>query len=475
MGARFDSFVVFAEMRTGSNFLENNLNKIPGVQCHGEVFNPRFMAYPKTKSFLGYSRAERDVHPHKILEAIREKSDGIGGFRFFHDHHPAVVDLVLDDPRCAKIILTRNPAESYVSWRIAEATDQWVLTHSGDRIQQKAVFNKDEFETHLESIHQFQLRLMRGLQERGQTAFYIAYEDIQNMDVLNGIAQFLGVEGRLEQLDQTLKKQNPGQLRDKVENYAEMEATLGEIDWLGLSRVPNFEPRRAPNVPSYVAAAESPLLFMPIASGPTPGVSDWMARLDGVEEDALTRQFTQKTLRRWKSDHKPHRSFTVLRHPVERAYQTFNDKILHKYRPGSYRQMRHILIDSYHVDMPREGPEDGWTKDDQYGAFLQFLNFVRASLKGQTALRVDVTWATQAQILSGFSEFAMPDLVLREDQVDAGLDGVCQTLGLTNPGPVAAPEQEPITLDDIYDESIEDMVRDVYSRDYMMFGFDRWK
>ncbi|MEM1303167.1 MAG: sulfotransferase family 2 domain-containing protein, partial [Pseudomonadota bacterium] len=316
---------------------------------------------------------------------------------------------------------------------------------------------------------------MRGLQERGQTAFYIAYEDIQSMDVLNGVAQFLGVDGRLDTLDQTLKKQNPGMLSDKVENYAEMERALGEIDWLGLSRVPNFEPRRAPNVPSYIAAAQSPVLFMPIASGPTQGVSDWMARLDGVGSDALGRKFSQKTLRRWKSDRKPHRSFTVLRHPVERAYQTFNDRILHKYRPGSYRQMRHILIDSYHVDMPREGPDEGWTQEDQYGAFLQFLNFVRASLKGQTALRVDVTWATQAQIVSGFADFALPDVVLREDALDAELEAMCRTLGLANPGPVAVPEPEPVTLDDIYDETIEDMVRDVYSRDYMMFGFDRWK
>lgn len=40
---RFDSFVMFAEMRTGSNFLEANLNAMPGVTCHGEMFNPHFI------------------------------------------------------------------------------------------------------------------------------------------------------------------------------------------------------------------------------------------------------------------------------------------------------------------------------------------------------------------------------------------------------------------------------------------------
>ena len=36
----FTSFVMFAGMRTGSNFLEANLNALPGVSCLGEVFNP---------------------------------------------------------------------------------------------------------------------------------------------------------------------------------------------------------------------------------------------------------------------------------------------------------------------------------------------------------------------------------------------------------------------------------------------------
>ncbi|MDX1782140.1 MAG: nodulation protein NodH, partial [Thalassovita sp.] len=46
MTDRFDYFVVFAEMRTGSNFLETNLNAFPGLTCYGEAFNPHFIGYP---------------------------------------------------------------------------------------------------------------------------------------------------------------------------------------------------------------------------------------------------------------------------------------------------------------------------------------------------------------------------------------------------------------------------------------------
>ena len=57
--SRFQSFVVFAEMRTGSNFLEANLNAIPGVTCHGEAFNPAFIGNEKKQELLGVSIHQR--------------------------------------------------------------------------------------------------------------------------------------------------------------------------------------------------------------------------------------------------------------------------------------------------------------------------------------------------------------------------------------------------------------------------------
>ena len=51
--ARYSSFVIFAEMRTGSNFLESNLNAIPGVTCHGEAFNAYFIGGEGKTELLG--------------------------------------------------------------------------------------------------------------------------------------------------------------------------------------------------------------------------------------------------------------------------------------------------------------------------------------------------------------------------------------------------------------------------------------
>lgn len=249
----FDSFIMFAEMRTGSNFLEANLNALDGVTCHGEVFNPVFIGKKDQTELFGISLADREEDPSRLLRRLRERTSGLSGFRYFHDHDPRVFDLVMDDPRCAKIILTRNPIESYVSLKIAQATGQWKLTNPKNLKQAKARFDPAEFVDHLDEVQQFQIRLLRALQSRGQTAFYIDYDDIPDLSVLNGLAAFLGVEARLDKVDASLTVQNPEPLTDKVTNVSAMEQTLARLDRFNLSRTPNFEPRRNAAIPGYLA------------------------------------------------------------------------------------------------------------------------------------------------------------------------------------------------------------------------------
>jgi len=244
----FTSFVVFAEMRTGSNLLEANLNALPGVHSHGEVFNRYILGKKDRTELLGITMDERDRDPRPLLRKLREETEGLPGFRFFHDHDLRILDDVLPDPACAKIILTRNPLESYVSWKIAQATDQWKLTNPRRLKTAKVRFDLPEFLQHLRDIQAFQLLLMQALQTTGQTAFYLDYEDLGSLEVMNGLAAFLGVEARLKQLDDTLKKQNPGPLEDKLENPEALAEAIAAVDVFNLGRTPSFEPRDvAPN------------------------------------------------------------------------------------------------------------------------------------------------------------------------------------------------------------------------------------
>ena len=471
---RFEYFVVFAEMRTGSNFLETNLNAFDGITCFGEAFNPHFIGYPNKSDILGVTQTIRDNDPTRLIGAIRA-SDGLGGFRFFHDHDTRIIDMVLDDPKCAKIILTRNPLDSYVSWKIARATNQWKLTDVKRRKQAVAEFDAQEFTEHVTKLQEFQVFLLNRLQAGGQTPFYVAYEDLQNLDVMNGLAKWLGIESQLKHLDKSLKVQNPSPTTDKVANPDAMKSALADLDRFNLSRTPNFEPRRGAAVPSYVAAVETPLIFLPISGGPVQQVTEWMAALDNVDVDALHRKMSQKKLRHWKRKMGVHRSFTVLRHPVARIHDVFCHRIVNT-GPGSYGKIRDTLHRQFGLDLPDEINDSTYSASAHRSAFMAFLTFVKANLAGQTAIRVDGNWCSQSQALNSFADFLLPDLVLREEELRDQLPELAKRMGNANPPPFTeAAETEPFALREIYDDDIETLVADVYQRDYMSFGFKSWQ
>lgn len=469
MARPFDSFVVLAEMRTGSNLLEAILNAFPGVVCHGELFNPYFIGRHNCTEFLGIDLPAREADPLALLTRLRAAPE-LTGFRFFHDHDPRVLAHLLADRRCAKIVLTRNPIESYVSLQIARATGQWKLTNVTRQKTARPSFDAAGFEAHLQALQGFQIDLMRALQVSGQTAYYIDYEDLQDLEVLNGLARHLGIEAQIDALPRNLKKQNPEPLPDKVDNPEAMAAALARLDRFNLSRTPNFEPRRGPSVPGFRAAARAPLLFQPVPGGPEAVVLDWLAALDGVERGALRADFTRKSLADWQRDHPRHRVFTVLRHPLARAHAVFRDTLLE----GRFPRIREALRRSYGLALPGPAGRASYDAAAERSDFIGFLEFVRANLNGQTALRVDAAWASQGAVLRGHAQVRPPDAILREDDMAAGLAALAAQAGLPDAPPVAPPAPDP-RLAEICDASMQAAAEAAYGRDYAEFGFGPWQ
>ncbi len=473
----FDYFIVLAEMRTGSNFLEANLNDLEGVHCFGELFNPAFIGYPKTERILDTTLEDREQDPFAVVARIKAH-DGLCGFRYFHDHDPRVLSACLDDPRCAKIILTRNPVDSFVSWKVAQATGQWKLTNATHAKSAPITFDAPAFEAHLEKLQSFQIRVLQALQRAGQTAFYLGYDDLRDVDVLNGLAAYLGVPARLSNLNKKLKKQNPEPLKTRVANYDAMQDALRALDRFDLGRTPHFEPRRGPAIPTYVAAAKSGLIHMPLRSGPDIAVAQWLAGLDGVSTDNLQVGFSQKTLRGWQQNHIPHRSFAVLRHPVARAHAAFCDRILLD-GPGSFGQIRATLRKVHKLPIPNAAPDlakpTGYDVAAHRTAFIAFLKFLRNNLSAQTSIRVDPSWAGQFTLLQGFAQFMLPDAILREDRLQSDLPALATQIGIKTQAdvPPTAHAHEG-WLAAIYDATVEDAARDAYQRDYTIFGFKNW-
>ncbi|MEP2892238.1 sulfotransferase family 2 domain-containing protein [Tateyamaria sp.] len=471
--AQFDYFVVFAEMRTGSNFLETNLNAFDGLACHGEAFNPHFIGFPNVDSILDVTQDARDADPKKLLRAIK-KTPELSGFRYFHDHDPRVFDMVMDDAKCAKVVLTRNPVESYVSWKIATATGQWKLTDAKARKDGKADFDAEEFAGHLDALQSFQVMLLNRMQVSGQSAFYVAYEDLQSVDVMNGLAKWLGVNSQLEELDKNLKVQNPSPLSDKVSNFGQMTTALAGLDRFNLTRTPNFEPRRGAAVPTYFASSSAPLVYLPVRGGGQDEVMSWLKALDGAQGGTPGSKLSQNGLRDWMRDNPGHRSFSVLRHPLDRAHSVFCHRILNT-EQGGYQGIRTTLSKRYGVSLPDDPNSDAYTKSDHRNAFTQFLRFLKVNLAGQTSVRVDPDWASQVKTIEGFAEFVLPDRLIRQETLGAELNALATSVGVENVPAVTPKERDDrYRLKDIYDVEIEALSRAAYGRDYLMFGFKDW-
>ena len=462
MAPRFDAFVLLAGMRTGSNYLEANLNALAGVTCHGELFNPHFIGSMDRTQFLGIDLAARDRDPLALLDLVVGAGPGLTGFRFFHDHDLRVLDRVLPDPRVAKVILSRNPLDSYVSWKIAQETGQWKLTNPAALRSARGTFDATEFDIWLRRQQAFRQQVRHGLQVTGQTAFHISYDEVPDVAVLNGVARFLGVEPALEAPDPTLKRQNPGPVRAKVTNPAEMEAALARLDPFGLDQPDDSEPRRAAAVPGYVVAAGAPLVFLPIPGGPEATVTAW---LGAVGVGGVRTGLTHRDLRQWKRAHPGHRCFAVLRHPVLRAHEVFCTRVL----GGSLPDVRLRLIRTQGVDLPPPGAAAVPTAEAHRAAFLGFLRLVKQGLAGQAGLRVDPCWASQTAVLQGHATLRPPDVVLREDRLAEGLARLAQDMGLT-----ARPYAAPPGLLPFRDDEIEQAAREAYARDYLEFGFGPW-
>lgn len=462
---KFHSFVMLADMRTGSNFLEANLNALDGVTCHGEVFNPHFIGALNKTELFGLDRTHRDTDPAAMLARLREKTPGLSGFRYFHGHDLRVFDLVLNDPACAKIVLNRNPLETYVSLKIARDTNQWKLTNSKRHVTARPRFDGAEFEAHLTAAQEFQSVILNRLQLTGQTAFYIDYDDIQDVDILNGLAQWLGVAGRLKAPDYTLKKQNPEALGDKVSNPRDMEQALARLDRFNLSKTPNFEPRRSAAVPNYAASVVAPILFQPVKAAPEAALRRWLGGFGEVMSN-----FDRKQLKDWKAAHPGFRSFTVLRHPLARAHAAFAE-VLEK---DAHPELRPHLDRNHGLQLPPKG--DRFASEAEFrAAFLIFLGFLKRNLTGQTGLRIAPAFASQSATLQGFWQVQGPDLVLREDSMAEGLAFLSAQLNLPCPALPRETDKAQFPLAALHGPDLESAARAAYDRDYTAFGFTAWK
>lgn len=241
-----------------------------------------------------------------------------------------------------------------------------------------------------------------------------------------------------------------------------MQADLHQLDPFALGQVPNFEPRRGPTVPSFTTSeAGSGLIYMPIKGGVTISQQEWFKGLGQV-----TRDYTQSSLRQWKRQHPGHRSFTILRHPLHRAWDAFL-QLLSEAKP----ELRQLMRETHRVPLPEDAALAELNDDQVMPLFRDFLEFLGRNLSGQTTLPTHPHWATQSAVLGGFGRFAQPDMLLREERLEDDIAYLCKTADIPDPQmEKLEPGNYPAFLSD---KDLISAARSAYMRDYIAFGFPK--
>ncbi len=470
--SRFDYFVVLAGMRTGSNLLEEQLAAMPGIESHGELFNPHFFGKPDISRLWGLTMKQRDADPVRAVELMKRASEGLPGFRLFYDHDRRAIDHVLMDKRAAKITLTRRPIDSYVSLKIARKTGQWWLGDMTSARAARVSFAAEEYADFLNELSGFQKHVAHSLQTTGQTAFHIAYDDLSDSDVLAGLGAFLGADGPPDQRKVRAKVQNPTTVESRLTNPRVAEEALSQLATPDIGRMASYEPDRGPGLRFFRVGRTVPLIYMPIRGAWADPVPEWLKSIDPDGE--VETGMTQRDLRRWKRLHPGHRSFTVLRHPLLRAHDAFCRHVL-PLNIETFADIRDVLMAQYEVPLPQVFPDELYDLERHRTSFLKFLKFLAGNLGGQTSVRVDSSWASQHALVQAIGEFVVPDRVIRSDRLPTDLPHLAREIGIEAPSLRADEgDSSPFSLAEVMTPEIEKACEKAYRRDYVMFGFDDW-
>ena len=471
----FKYFTIFGAMRTGSNLLERSLDQYAGLSGHGELFNPQFIGKPDRREFLTMPLADRNADPIGLLNLLVEASPhAIPGFRIFDNHDQRVIDFAARDPNCAKIILRRNPVDSFVSLQIAQKTGQWMLMKDENRRFAKIRFEPAQYEAYLAKRRAHYGPIRRAAQEAGQPVFEVDYDDLSEISVLNGLARYIGSTETKTSLANKIQRQNPPSLADKVDNIEELQAHITLPGAMNPSAPPEPQPAFGA-LGEMIASKTYPLIYAPI---PGAGVGEFKrmlteaARSDGEVDPRLAHGLKAKHLirRRWRGAF----AFSFARHPAERILDVYLRRIL-RAEDGAYTMVQMAIARDYGGPSPEAIQQ---TERALVEGFDAFLRFVEDNLAGRTAIRVDPAWTPQSTLLAEFGRETPLDFIGRVERLDEDVAFVL--------GRVKAPIHDLAHKIRASFEKVEDglprrawltrdreeKIKSIFERDYARLGYD---
>ena len=222
------AFLLVGMMRSGSNFLERQLNLLPDVRCHGELFNTAFVGFSHEASGRpeGYKRedtAARNADEEGFIAKVDQACDRrIIGLRLFLDHSAHMTARLLHDPNVAKIVLSRNLLEAYISLETARETGVWLTTESAKAPPKPVKVEINKLVTFALRQSLYYNDVQTVLHQTGQRYLQVDYNEIKDLAKLNEIARFVGSEHQFNAVTEPIRKQNPGTLEERILEFPKL-------------------------------------------------------------------------------------------------------------------------------------------------------------------------------------------------------------------------------------------------------------
>lgn len=467
-GPRF--FAILGMMRTGSNYLERSLGTHPDIAIFGEAFNPGFIGGPRKTTLAGWDVAHRDANPLGLVDAlIASRPHKLIGFRIFNGHDARALEHCLTDPACARIVLRRDPVESYVSLKIARETDQWMLSNPQKRLVARVTFDAAEFDAYRARIDRHYAMIETAMARHGQAALWIDYADLRDAGTMPRVLRHLGVAEMA--LTASIHRQNPEPLSRKVVNFAEMCGHLGHIPGDAVAAGPGAQA-------TPVISRQLPLMHLaqPGARQATARVlMHWLEKRECGADARSTAELVADTSEIFEyGERDDHRalSFTFVRPVVERLYALFLEQALPG--PAALPHVREALVSAFgETGSPgayRNGLTDPVNLALHRDRFLRFLEAVVDAREGRGPHPVHLGWDRIGPIPG-------VDVVLRGRHIHADAEVLTTRLGVR---PVPGLILERIAgLDlerwpdpyDLLTPSVREPIERLYAEDVERFGF----
>lgn len=454
-------------MRTGSNLLESCLAQYAQIECHGELYNRNFIGKESQKSYADFDIAARNQKPSNLIDGlIAANPEKLHGFRIFRDHDQDFLSQVLADRDVGRIVLERNPLDSFLSLKLALANKVWQIGTVEHRKATKITFDPIDYEKYLLMRTEYFAKIRRGLQHSGTTAFWVNYDEVKDIQVLNGIARYLGITQKLQRVREPIKRQNPGSPASKVTNPGDLPAFS-----TGAQRG-NYPKSATFSIRNLSLTAGLPLAYAPILPEPNIDILGWMAAAakvgQGDASSAVVHNLNGGEYANWRTKVGAPVVFTCVRHPVQRAYDAFIDS---SFAGGTEQnlKLRNKIFRTF------DGLPDsllGAEPELIRRAFHHFIGFLSQNLDFQTDVNIDRAWISQTSVVRGLTENLPVSLVAKETHWAAAAEYLARLVGIAPaalPGPTKT--QPDVRLSSVYDAETEQMVRRVYAIDYVTFSW----